>query len=321
LSSGNLIVKSGDASRAQQIQFPAKDQEANFFVDLPSIDAIVEARLDVKDDLPLDNVAWLVRRRTWPKIEPVDSLPPEVERMVEVYRKNRPADASSTSLLVTSEVRHLPANRPGVVLSTNATSARIDPAELKIVPHELTRDIDWKALAANASASTAPAGDWTPLVTAGDHVLLAVRESSRQAFIGIDPRSVSQSAQFVILWAKLFDWAGQGAALYATDRVHAIDPSWQLVTTNDAARRYDPPLPGVYRRTDGSLLAMSALDVKLPPAVPTDLSKLDRLAKDGMVWIDFRPAFLLAAIVSLLAAFILLKTPKRRAQTPQFADV
>jgi hypothetical protein len=306
LTDATITARSGDAVQTQKIQLPAPEGEQNYFIDLPKLEDVVEMKIDAADDLPIDNVAWLVRRQAWPKVEPVDPLPAEVQRMIEVYQKNRPSSADSSSVVITTDVAHLPAGRPGLVIASGSL-APVDRNALNIVPHELTRDIDWSELASSATKAPLPSNDWTPLVRAGDRVLLAIREDAKQAIIAIDPRSAASSPQFVVLWGKLFDWAGQGGDAYATDRVHPIDGTWKLVTTDDASKRYDPPLPGVYRRSDGALLAMSALDVKFTPPKPFDRTRLETFLHDSADRANLRPLFLAMAMLSALVSLWLFK--------------
>jgi hypothetical protein len=306
LTTATMTARSGDAVQTQQIQLPPREGEQNYFIDLPKFGDVIDVKIDAKDDLPIDNVAWLVRRQAWPKIEPVDPPPAEVQRMVEVYQKNRPSSANSSSVVVATDVAHLPAGRPGIVI-TSGSFAPIDRNALNIVPHELTRDIDWHELASSATNAALPSNDWTPLVLAGDRVLLAIREDAKQALIAIDPRLAASSPQFVVLWGKLFDWAGQGGDAYATERVHPIDGTWKLVTTDDASKRYDPPLPGVYRRSDGALLAMSALDVKFTPPKPFDRTRLDAFLHANAERANLRPPLLAIAMLAALASLWLLK--------------
>jgi hypothetical protein len=299
LTNVQLTITSGDVSRSQQIQLRANGDE-NYFVDLPALRDVVEGRIDAKDDLPIDNVAWLVRTRAWPRIEILDTLPPELQRMIEVYRKNRPAGTTSPTIAITTSPDRLSASMPGIVVGGGNT--KVGSANLNIVPHELTRDIDWKAIAAAVSIGPNPNRQWKPLVSAGDRVLLAVRDESHQALVNFDTRAIAGSPQFVVLWAKLLDWAGGGGEVYASEPVHQIDSSWRPLMTDPASGRYAAPRPGVYKRTDGALLAMNAIDIVFPPPVQTDLSALNRVANEQTHWIALRPALLVGAAVLLVLA-------------------
>jgi hypothetical protein len=110
LTGATITARSGDAVQSQQIQLPAREGEQNYFIDLPKLEDVVEVKIDAADDLPIDNVAWLVRRQAWPKIEPVDPLPAEVQRMIEVYQKTGrrrriPAVSSSRQMSRTCPLR------------------------------------------------------------------------------------------------------------------------------------------------------------------------------------------------------------------------
>ncbi len=319
LKTASVTIRSGDATQTQQIQLPPRDGEQNYFIDLPSLADVVEVKMQAGDELPIDNVAWLVRRQAWPKIEAIDPLPAEVGRMVDVYQKNRPPAGNSTRVVVANDAAHLPAGAPGIAIMNGGSAAPVAPKELAIVPHELTRDIDWNALAPSAVTTHVPVGDWTPLVRAGDRVLLAIREQPHQAFVALDTTSAARSAQFVVLFGKLFDWAGQGGDVYATDPVHNLGDEWKLIATDPSAERYDPPLPGVYRRSDGALLAMSAIDVRFPRFPGS--SRRDVIILTPVHVTSFRAPILGIAILSTLGALALVKPRKRASRTPQFPDV
>ena len=60
------------------------EAEQDFFFDFPSLGHTVEASVDAADDLAIDNHAYLVRQRTYPKLEPRSEISPELQRMIDV---------------------------------------------------------------------------------------------------------------------------------------------------------------------------------------------------------------------------------------------
>ena len=90
----------GGQAVTQTIQLPPRDGEVNCFLDLPAVGETIEARISPDDDLPADNVAWLLRQRAWPRIEVRSALPAELARMVDVYQSHRPASEHSARVCV-----------------------------------------------------------------------------------------------------------------------------------------------------------------------------------------------------------------------------
>ena len=54
----------------------------------------LRARLVGGDALEADDVAWLVRKRSWPRLEARTGLPAELRRMIEAYAAQQPAGAN-----------------------------------------------------------------------------------------------------------------------------------------------------------------------------------------------------------------------------------
>jgi hypothetical protein len=151
-----------------------------------------------------------------------------------------------------------------------------------------------------------PSGGWTTLVHRGDQVWLAVREApARQVWMGFDAPEWTRTPDFVVFWASLFDWLGQGTPTYVSQKVGDLGPEWSPVETSFG----DPPLwPGLYRRADGAVAAMNSGLVAPGPVSETNWKdRLGQLRGDGGR--SLSPDLLLAALGCLLWASVTWKRP------------
>jgi hypothetical protein len=117
LTRATLSIKSGDTSISKAIDLPPEAGERDEFIDMPSMKDVIEVQINAPDDLPADNNAWLVRQRVFPTIEVRDSIPDELQRMIQVYQKNRSANERAPGrVVVTTDSRHLAPNEIGVAV-------------------------------------------------------------------------------------------------------------------------------------------------------------------------------------------------------------
>jgi hypothetical protein len=318
--SAKLRVTSGGESTERDVQIPTAG-ERDEFIDIAKLDATVRADLLNDDDLPADDSAWLVRESSWPRLE--TRVPPaaHVQRMVDVYAKQRPPTDASKRLVIVSTIAELPGGDPGVVAprtSGDSTDARL-PSPLEVSSHPVTRGVNWADVGTPALATEELPAGWTPIVRGGGKVWVAAREQPiRAVWIGFDTSFWSRSSDFVIFWANVFNWAGSGAERFAAYPVGSLEEGqWTPV---ELARSVAEPQaglwPGLYRRNDGMLRAVNAPDVPIPPA--RDTGWRDRLAtlaanhgRAGPAGFELAPGLLLAALAGLGVAAMLWK--RRRA--------
>ena len=74
-------------------------------------------------------MAWLVRKRSWPRLEARTALPAELRRMIEAYAAQQPAGANGKRVAVSVGNGELASNEPAVRLGE-------EPAR---PPHALVR--------------------------------------------------------------------------------------------------------------------------------------------------------------------------------------
>jgi hypothetical protein len=228
----------------------------------------------------------------------------ELQRLVEKYSKLRPAGQD--------------AKRVGIVSSDDGGGTEIilpkpGPAangKASVVDHPVTaalEKVDWESLARDGVAE--PVGDgWKAVARIGDRAAIAVRETpARQVWMGISTQKLASSPEFVILWSNIFDWLGGGGEEFVAQTTGQLEADW---TPLDPLRGGLKPgwWPGIYRRTDGALLAVNAPDVVKPKSVPTSdwQSQLSRVAAEYRAatatrWLT-TPLLISAMLLLILAA-------------------
>ena len=305
--SKQTIVVSSDATRVERTM----DTPVTAFIDLPGLGKTVEVALSQGDALTADDRAWLVRESGWPRIEPIATPPPELARMVETYRKLRPAreDAGVVSIVEAAENITGPA-----VLLAPATAAETGVAS--VAEHPITTGVAWTDVLKDARFGAAAPAGFTPVVSIGDRVALGVRETPRQAWVAIESATFPSRADYVVFWTNVFDWLGEGRDAFVSHPIGLLGDEWRRVT--DGPPGTEPGLwPGVYQRGDGTLRAVNvgAHAKPVPPSITNDWrQRLADLASGRAGGRPLSPYLLIAALACALGAA--LRWPGRRpAQT------
>lgn len=319
-----LVVRSNGSPTSRPIALPPSGTEENFFCDAPPLGPVLAVELEVGDDLVFDNRAWLVRQRTWPVIEVRGAIPEALRRMIDVYRDVRPGGEGSVRVTVAGNLFGIPTDAPGVgVLTGVPRSSPPREQTVRVVDHPLTADVDWAAIAREAAATGMPGEGWRAIVSSGQRVYLAVREKPAPAvWVGFVSDVWPRTPEFVVFWTNIFDFLGQGGDEYVGGELAQIGNGWRAVPgktfppTTRSGGASDVPLPGVYRRDDGAVSAMNALDVTLPKPPKTDWRQaLRRLAaRDTGRGTDLTSAAVLGSLLLavLSAAAWAPSRPRRR---------
>jgi hypothetical protein len=300
-----LQVFSDDRQTArQEIDLPPRGAERDYFLPIDAAAKVIRVQIDADDDFAADNGAFLVRRDSWPIIEPRTPVFAELQRLIEKYSRLRPPADQSNHLAIVS-AQDAGAD-PQIILGGIGAPASGDAT---IANHSITaslQNLDWKKLAAAGVAE--PIGEgWKPLVQVGGKIAIAAREMpSRQVWMGIQTQLIATTPDFVILWSNIFDWTGQGGEEFVAQTTGDLDGAW-IPTANQPAGLKPGRWPGIYRRSDGALLAVNAPDVPIPqPSLDNWKEKLAELAKEhrathGVVHLT-TPLILTAILLMLLAA-------------------
>jgi hypothetical protein len=271
-----LCVTCGGRTIEQDLDLPPRGQQRDAFVELPS-DAgdVIGFELLAEDDLPVDNRAWLLRRQQSPRIEAEPLLPPEIQRMIDVYARHRRPSEQAPRVIVTTEAQHV-RQEPAAIIGTVGDTTTVSGA-FRAEDHPITRGIQhWP----NDAVLAAPPGDgWQPIVTAGDQVSVAVRESpARQVWVGFHSHSFARSPDFVIFWTNVLDWLGGGDE-YASQPVQVLGNDWRRDPALSGRPLTAEPMTGVYTSATGDRLATCALDLsrQIAPETTDWLAKLAAL--------------------------------------------
>jgi hypothetical protein len=309
LKSCQLTVSSGAEMASQNVDLPAFDAEANLFVDLPKLGDVIEAKLTAADDLSADNTAWLVRQRTWPSIEVRSQIPAELRWMIDIYQEHRPPSGSSTRVSVVESLSALPADLPAVAILQDGSSAKPTSGRVGVQfgDHPLIANVDWREVVKDAVAVESPGEGWTPMVTGGSQVLVAVREKpARQVWVGFSSPSFPKLKDYVIFWTNVFDWIGQAGDEFTSEPMQQIGGEWKL-EKSAATEPFDLP-PGIYRRSDGARQALNAIDIRFSPPIQTDWKRqLAALSKSQSAAFDARALALILALFAIATSCMLWK--------------
>jgi hypothetical protein len=316
LGSGKLRLSSGAATAERDVALNAGGP-VDVFIDLQALGSFVRAELLVNDDPPADNVAWLVREASWPRVEARMPLPASLQRMLDVYARQRPPGDGSRRVILARLVDEVPAGEAAVVLPPTGERAtgphRIDAPE--VAEHPVTRNVNWPGVGDPPLAQTGPPAGWSPVVRAGGKVWVAVREQPiRAVWVGFDAGDWARSSDYVVFWANVLNWAGAGGERFAAHAAGSLEGDWTAMELAPSVAPPEPMLwPGLYRRSDGTLRAVRAPDA--PDAAPAMTDWRERLsargdgAADG---VELAPWVALLSLLCLVGAAVLWKREEPR---------
>jgi hypothetical protein len=248
LKAVHLLVTSGGASVDREVAI-ANAQDA--FFDLPSLDPTITVELDSlafggSQSDPW-HTAYLVRQSAGIRLSGLGNLPASVQHLAEVYSKHRPASVDARDVFISDH--SLLETQPGIWIE--ATEDSTVTAPVTVAPHAVTRDVrTWPLPPSNA---TAPAG-FAPLVSIGDHPIVAVRDSPvRQIWIRADFSNWEKMPDFVIFFANVLDWIAGTHQAFSSIAPRMLGSDWKSAADFSAGS-----WPGIYRSESGQMLAVNA---------------------------------------------------------------
>ncbi|HYE18644.1 MAG TPA: hypothetical protein VEA69_09380 [Tepidisphaeraceae bacterium] len=233
-----LRITAGGRSVERRLALAGGGPQSHF-VDLPegTSDAPeMEARLlgadgsAVADAVLANDVAWLVRGRSWPAVEERTPLPEEVRRVLGAYRRHRPAGRGGATIAVARLVAGEAgprASEPAVVLADTVAEGSAFPtsAARLVGDHPAVTPVppgDLAVLATGTTVGPAPGPEWTAvlvLAPAGNagpapRAIVSVRETEgvRQVRINFDSPAFARTPGFVVLWSACLDWVAASVA-------------------------------------------------------------------------------------------------------------
>lgn len=292
-----VVVSSGSATVERELDLPEPHAERDYFIDLPRFDAMISAQLKVSDDVSSDKRAWLVREGSSPMIEPRGPLSAALRRLVEVYQRARPPSDGSARLPVVQDASQAPTSAPSVIVPPLMSSSIAAPD--RIARHPITNHVRWDELSGSVQMAGDPPAGWTTIVAAGDKPLVAVSPNlPNEVWVGFDSPQWAATADYVIFWTNVFDWAAGGAT--PSFGAHALEqwtPEWKPSFPRDATVGL---WPGLYSRSDEAMRAFNA--PAMPPAPPVRSDWRTKLAKLGLgrAGMELSDPLLIAAITCLV---------------------
>ncbi len=305
-----IRVSSGIQQIDQRVVLPGHKGRQNYFFDLPSLDSEIEVDLMEADDQPADDRAWLVREGANPKIEARSPLSPELQRMIEVYSRHRPSSAESKTVLVLNSNAQLSRDNPGAIVLPATEPLQLGtPA---IAAHPVTEHVSWDAMPADVRIARNAPADWKPLVTIGGKTLVAVRSDPvRQIWVGFESQAWARTTDFVVFWANVFNWLGEGQEHYGAHGLDEYQPGWKLVTgPNISPRPADGQWPGIYQMPDGQRIALNTPQVDSRAGSHDDWkSRLAEALSSPALGIEAAPYLLLISIGLIILAVLSWKRP------------
>ncbi|MGC4034116.1 MAG: hypothetical protein QM754_20740 [Tepidisphaeraceae bacterium] len=266
------------AGGRRAIDLPPAGQTRDYFFDIaPAGDTLTVRLLSADgsawhDDVPGDDTAFLARTSDGVRLEPRTAVSEALGRFIAVYARHRPAGGA------TVEIRRggVPGDRPAVILPT-AISAGGQAATLDAT-HPLSRPLSPTRLTGVPTPSTPPGDGWQTLATAGDAVLLAVRETpgastaARQVWVGFDVDALSDDPAYVVFWAGVFDWLAGGRSEWGCLTTDQVGENARALSQADKNLDHSP---GLYQ--DGTDQPQATAMPAVRPAEISDDKPNDRI--------------------------------------------
>jgi hypothetical protein len=264
LKAASIVVSCDGREERHAVELPSMNGTRDYFFNPPRLGAVVSAELVVKDNLPADDRAWLVREGNRPAIEASTSLSAELRRLIDAYQRSRPATDGSSRLAIVGGAAQLRSSGPAVLVPL-APTASISGA-IQAAAHPVTAHVAWDQLPMPLGIAGEAPGGWTPLVSVNGRPIVAVRpDGPRQLWVGFTAASWPTTPDYVIFWTNVFDWAGGEGASFVGHPLAEWSPEWKPAEPAEAGM-----WPGLYRRSDGALRAFNPPDVVFAPPPHTD---------------------------------------------------
>jgi hypothetical protein len=292
-----LRVSSGPLVINREITLPPRGEQQNFFFPTATLGPTVEVSILDPDDFPLDNIAWLARERSFPKITTTSNVNPEVQRVIKAFQKSHPPEANSQTLLIAS------ANSPEPTADVTIASSLepVPQSTIDITTHAITANLTVTSLSKLSAAASAPK-DWLPLLRAGGRTLLAIRDTPRrQVWIGFTADNFAATADFVVLWTNILNWLSNSSDEYTSNPITSLSSDWTPVTALPQSAPHPGLSPGIYRSPDGTLRAQNISPTTFSTS-PTRSTVIPRSFTNTSAIDASQPILFLILVLLMLAA-------------------
>ncbi len=253
LSTASIAVESDGQTSRQQVALPPRGRIVDQFFDLAKLGPSVRAWIDVAGTGDPWSQAFLVRQWDGVRVAADPSLDESVRRIAKIYSKDRPASADARTVLISN--RAIPSDQSGIWIAEPSNNAE-SSASVVVAPHAATKGVK-RWIAGN---STRPPEGFLPVVTVGNHAVVAVRDDSvRQVWLNTDLHEWEKTADFVVFFANALDWIAAGDEGYTSVAPAFLGDDWHTV-----AGLKTPPgdrpgeWPGIYESPTGGRVAVNA---------------------------------------------------------------
>ena len=255
------------------------------FVDVPRLGRTLS--VSVKGSGAADGAAWLALQGDAATVAATPGAPTALRRMADVYNEAQ-ASASGREMLVSDHA--LPAQQAGVWVVGGAPSP---PGATTVVDHPVTDGVTAWA----AAVGVMPDG-FVPVVMRNGRASVAIRGgATRQVWASLDLDRASATADWVVFLSNAFRWAGGADSRYIAELPRPLGAGWTRDASVNAPNRVEAGLwPGLYRSTDGRVVAINA-PLREPAAVDEGLARQNLPAAGGPT----RGGALLVAAVACIA--------------------
>lgn len=283
----------------RQITFDAPGTQ-NVFVEVADTSPIIEASIEAEDDLEADNTAWLVRRGSFPRVEPRSPVADELRRFLEIYAKRR-APGDSSPLIAIGRRADIPSDQPGIVLGDVAEQEQ-KQLLTAVKDHPVVATTDLSALQQGAAMGVqAPGEGWQVVLSLNNRPALAVREEpARQVWVGFESSALARTPSFVMLWTNMVEWAAGSTTGFACSTLDQQSTTAQRILPTTLPAGADPQFwPGVFNTPSGRQ-AFNAPQVQFGTAASS--SSLDMLRLATRSGVQLAPWLILASILCLATA-------------------
>jgi len=244
----------------RSIDLPPTGETGSYYIDLAESPDVLAVELVADDATDIDNRAWLTRQSRWPRIMTASPMPPAVQRVIDIYTAQRPSDDRSPTLVISRQP--LADRIAGIILSAADQPAPAG-SQVGLSTHPLVEDVPFERLDPLRVSGEGPPEGFTLIAQLNGQPLIAVRDApARQVWVGFDSPSFAMTPGFVVLWAKMLEWVGGEAELYAAREAGSIGGTWQRIAPGAVPDDVKPGwVAGLYRDAVGRLVAVN-------PAVP-----------------------------------------------------
>ena len=246
---------------SHRVQLPPRGETRRYI--LPASDGMIHVHLDAADDLADDNDWWILPDTLAPRLVVSPTVQPVVKRFAAAYSATRTKPDGAT-------VRIVPPNEADAdhCIIVAPADCIVSVPTLQ-VDHPILQNIRLPEQML-ATSLPLPAGEWQPIVSAGDAVMLAVDVMHRRIWVGME--LPEESAEQVLLWTNMVEFAGKESEARYEPRI--LDASW---------KREGEALPaevnglraGIYER--GGKRAAVCVSAPVFPPIRQDLTPGKRL--------------------------------------------